>query len=228
MIGLTLVTVVAVLGAGLSAATRRPSRTRSAPTTSSTARRACRSGPPRATRWRGVPGVTGASHVRSDTALVHGEERTISGIDPATIAHFYTFDVVEGSEHALGQLGTDGAIVTKDYAESQHLTVGAHVAITTPSGDERTLVVRGIYDPPKAKQLLGDVSMTQQGVRRGVHASRRTASRSSTRTPSGAPSRPRRRASATPRSTPAPTTRRTPPRTWPRCWRCSTCCWASR
>ena len=38
-----------------------------------------------------------------------------------------------------------------------------HVSLTTPAGEERTLVVRGIYDPPQAKQLLGPISMTQQG-----------------------------------------------------------------
>ena len=37
------------------------------------------------------------------------------------------------------------------------------MSLTSPSGEERTLVVRGIYDPPQAKELLGDVSMTQAG-----------------------------------------------------------------
>jgi putative ABC transport system permease protein len=53
--------------------------------------------------------------------------------------------------------------VTKDYAETENLKVGAPVSLTTPAGEERTLVVRGIYDPPQAKQLLGPISMTQQG-----------------------------------------------------------------
>ena len=33
----------------------------------------------------------------------------------------------------------------------------------TPCGAKRTLVVRGIYDPPAANALLGDISMSQQG-----------------------------------------------------------------
>jgi putative ABC transport system permease protein len=105
--------------------------------------------------------VTEASHVRSDAALVQGKEGTISGIDPATIGGFYKFDWTKGSERALGQLGTDGALVTKDYAEREDLRLGSRVSLTTPSGEERTLMVRGIYDPPRAKQLLGPVSMTQ-------------------------------------------------------------------
>ena len=36
------------------------------------------------------------------------------------------------------------------------------MSVKTPSGAKRTLVVRGIYDPPSANQLLGDMSMSQQ------------------------------------------------------------------
>ena len=108
-----------------------------------------------------VPGVKSASHVRSDTVLIDGKERTISGIDPATIAHFYKFEWAKGLRAALAHLGTDGAIVKKGYAKDHHLALGSTFTITTPTGTKPTLVVRGIH---KAKtELLGDVSMTQQG-----------------------------------------------------------------
>jgi putative ABC transport system permease protein len=107
-------------------------------------------------------GVTASSHVRSDKVLLAGEEENISGIDPKTIAHFYTFKWVKGSEQSLGRLGADGAIVTKAYAEAKHLKIGNPLALTTPSGTKRTLVVRGIYSPPKTSQLLGAASMTQR------------------------------------------------------------------
>jgi putative ABC transport system permease protein len=111
-------------------------------------------------RLEQVSGVKSASHVRSDTAIVDGKERLVDGIDPATIAHFYKFRWVKGSEHALGQLGTDGAIVKKGYAKKQHLAIGKTIKVTMPSGAKRTLVVRGIHNP--RAQLLADVSMTQK------------------------------------------------------------------
>jgi putative ABC transport system permease protein len=163
MIGLTLVTVVAVLGASINGATK------SAVTEQLHADYVIDGNeglPFRASegdKLAAVKGVKSASHVRSDTAVVQGDEQAISGIDPATIAQFYTFDWTTGSERTLGQLGTDGALVTKGYAEDQHLKVGSDVSLKTPSGSERTLVVRGIYDPPEQKQLLGDISMTQHG-----------------------------------------------------------------
>jgi putative ABC transport system permease protein len=163
MIGLTLVTVVAVLGAGFSATTRQAvsDQVRADHVIDGEEGLGFRASEGDALAR--VPGVTNASHVRSDTALVQGEEGPISGIDPATIADFYTFAWSAGSEDALGELGTDGVVVTKDFAEAENLKIGAGVSLTTPAGDERSLVVRGIYDPPKAKQLLGPISMTQQG-----------------------------------------------------------------
>jgi putative ABC transport system permease protein len=162
MIGICLVTLVAVLGASLNSATK------SAITDQLQAGYVIDSKddlPFRASegdKLAALPGVTAASHVRSETALVQGEKDAISGIDPATIAHFYTFDWTAGSERTLGQLGSEGALVTKAYAEKVHLTIGDEMSLKTPSGDKNTLVVRGIYDPPAAGPLLGDVSISQQ------------------------------------------------------------------
>ena len=89
----------------------------------------------------------------------------------------------DGLDRTLAELGTDGAIVTKRYAEDNHLSVGAKLAVTTPAGQHAQLAVRGIYDPPAAAPLLGDISISQQTFDSGLHDARRTASRCSTRTP---------------------------------------------
>jgi putative ABC transport system permease protein len=110
-----------------------------------------------------TPGVKAASHVRADQAIVQGKENTITGIDPATIGRFYTFKGAKDPQQTLGKLGIDGVLVAKSYAKDQHLKLGSRVSLKTPSGAKRTLVVRGMYDPPSASALLGDVSMSQQG-----------------------------------------------------------------
>ncbi|WCB93512.1 hypothetical protein DSM104299_02225 [Baekduia alba] len=162
MIGLTLVTVVAVLGAGLrgsveSAVTDQLHAGYVVDGSDDMPFRA-----DEGDRLARTPGVTASSSVRSDTVLLGGEEEQISGIDPKTIAHFYTFKWAKGSEQSLGRLGADGALVTKAYAKAKDLKLGSTLALTTPSDAKRTLVVRGIYDPPKTSQLLGAVSMTQR------------------------------------------------------------------
>jgi putative ABC transport system permease protein len=160
-IGLTLVTVVAVLGAGLNTSTRAAITDQlradyvvdgndGLPFRSAEGEELAR-----------VTGVKAASHVRSDKAVVGGEEIDVTGIDPATIARFYRFDWTKGSDRTLGQLGTDDALVTKSYAKAHHLAVGGRLAIETPSGQKRALVVRGVYDPPQVAQLLHGVSIAQ-------------------------------------------------------------------
>jgi putative ABC transport system permease protein len=161
MIGLTLVTVVAALGSGINAGTKQ------AITDQLHAGYVVDGNDDLPFRAAGgdalaaTPGVKSASHVRADEAIVQGEENTVTGVDPATIARFYTFEWTTGSDRTLARLGTDGALVTKGYAKTQHLKVGSPVSVKTPSGAKRTLVVRGIYDPPAANALLGDVSMSQ-------------------------------------------------------------------
>jgi putative ABC transport system permease protein len=165
MVGLTLVTVVAVLGSGLTASTKTAVSDQLGPKTHYVVD-GKDSLPFRAKggdELAQVRGVDGATQVRSDSALVGGKEEPVSGIDPASIADYYTFAWSHGSEQALSHLGKDGAVVTKDYAEGHDLSVGSRTSIQTPSGAKASVVVRGIYDPPQAKQLLGAVSISQAG-----------------------------------------------------------------
>jgi putative ABC transport system permease protein len=162
MIGLTLVTVVAVLGAGLR------STVESAVTDQVSAPYIVdgKDGAPfeaaEGNTLARTPGVTTASHVRTDVALVGGEEHDVTGVDPATIGRFYTFDWTTGSNATVARLGEDGALVTKTYADDKNLAVGKRLPIETASGDKRTVVVAGIYDPPEIEQMLGDVTIGQK------------------------------------------------------------------
>jgi putative ABC transport system permease protein len=163
MIGLTLVTVVAVLGSGINAGTKKAITDQLHAGYVVDGKDSLPFRADEGEKLAATPGVQGASHVRADQAIVQGKENTITGVDPATIARFYTFRWTTGSERTLGRLGADGALVTKRYATDQRLKIGSPVSLKTPSGATRTLVVRGVYDPPSANELLGDVSMSQQG-----------------------------------------------------------------
>ena len=234
MIGLTLVTVVAVLGAGLRASTtpavtdqvQRRLRARRR-------RRACRSGPPRATTLAERAGRDERlARARPDTALVQGEEgadqRHRPGDDRALL------QVRRGPRAPSDTLGAARERrrdrhqgLRRERGPEGRQRAGAHDARRATSARSSSA---GIYDPPQAKQLLGRRQHDPAGVRRGLRAARRTATRSSTRTPRRPRRwRPPRRASATPSSTPAPSIRQGRHEgAWPRSWRCSTCCSASR
>ncbi|HWK25154.1 MAG TPA: FtsX-like permease family protein [Solirubrobacter sp.] len=162
MIGLTLVTVVAVLGSGLR------STVESAVTDQVTAAYILNGndGMPfeaaEGDALARVPGVNTHSHVRVDKALVAGEEKDVTGVDPASIERFYRFTWTDGSDTAVAQLGTAGALVTQTYASDQELAVGKKLSVQTASGDRRALIVRGIYDPPEIEQMLGPITISQQ------------------------------------------------------------------
>jgi putative ABC transport system permease protein len=162
MIGLTLVTVVAVLGAGLrstveSAVTDQVNAAYIVDGTDGMPFEAAEG-----EALARVPGVNTASHVRFDKALVAGEEKAVTGVDPATIARFYRFDWTDGSDAAVAKLGTDGALVTQTYADDKDLAVGDPLSIQTASGDKLAVTVSGIYDPPEIEQMLGPISIGQQ------------------------------------------------------------------
>jgi putative ABC transport system permease protein len=162
MIGLTLVTVVAVLGAGLR------SSVEGAVTDQVEAPYILDSGDnlsfgaAEGDKIAKVDGVKSVSHVRTDTALVQGEESDVTGIDPASIDQFYKFDWVKGDDATVPKLGVDDAVIAKSYADDNKIGVGGKLKVQSASGDERTVVVRGIYDPPEIDQMLGTVSITQQ------------------------------------------------------------------
>ena len=146
-------------------------------------RRRCRSAAAEGDELAQVPGVTAASHVRTDKALVKGEEIDVTGIDPATIARFYTFEWVEGSDATLAQLGTDGALVTEELRRGNDLAVGGRLALQTPSGEKRTVVVRGDLRPAARAASCSRASASPRRRSTTRSRARRTRSRSSTPTP---------------------------------------------
>jgi putative ABC transport system permease protein len=162
MIGLTLVTLVATLGAGLresvdSAVGDQLSAAYVAQGNEGVAFAAAEGD-----ALAEVEGVGAVSHVRSDQALVDGEEIGVTGIDPATIGRFYRFAWTEGSTGTATGLDAGGALITQSYAEDKKLEVGDELAFRSPSGEKGAVAVRGIYDPPEIEQLLGPVSIAQQ------------------------------------------------------------------
>ena len=162
MIGLTLVTVVAVLGAGLRSSVEGAVTDQIKADYILDTDNGISFGAAEGDALAAVDGVKKASHVRTDTALVAGEESDVTGIDPATIDSFYTFDWVRGDDRTVPAMGVDDAVVAKAYADDHDVAVGERLEIQSASGDKRTVTVRGIYDPPQIDQMLGMVSITQE------------------------------------------------------------------
>jgi putative ABC transport system permease protein len=159
MIGLALVTFVAMIGSGLRSSTVDSVKKQVNADYVVTAKDGGGSFAAASDEAiAGAKGVTLSSSVRSDTGMVAGNESPVSGIDPKTIGHFYNYDWKHGS---LAGLDDGGAIVSDGFAEANSLKVGSPLAVQSSSGEKLALKVVGIHDAPNMDALLGDVSISQ-------------------------------------------------------------------
>jgi putative ABC transport system permease protein len=102
-------------------------------------------------------GIT-ATAVRVGQIRAFGKTEQISGIDPATAAHFYNFKWTAGSgTNDLATLDQSGAIISKQFADDHHLSIGSTLRFETQSGTKVDLTVRGIQQLPAVSGLLGPV-----------------------------------------------------------------------
>ena len=163
MIGLALVTFVAVLGQGLrnsiGDAVERAVRADYVVTAGDSFSPLT---PDAAKALAAQPGVAAVSAVRQDSARVFGTDESVAGVDPSTIIKVVNFDWKDGSDSTFAQLGTNGAVLQRDFAEGHHLSIGSRFSLQTAQGKKVELTVKGIYTPPKLDPILGLVLISQR------------------------------------------------------------------
>jgi putative ABC transport system permease protein len=162
MIGLTLVTLVSVLAAGLkttfesavnklfTADYALTSQNGFTPTSIASEQ-----------ALRGVQGVTVVSGVRAGTAQAFGNRLGITAVEP-NVTKVIDLAWQDGSPATPAELGSDGAIVPKSYAKDHNLVVGSPIDLKTPTGTILHLKLRGIFDPPKGGTPFGDITISAQ------------------------------------------------------------------
>jgi putative ABC transport system permease protein len=99
--------------------------------------------------------------VRSELGKVAGSGEYVTGIEPGTIAGAYLFQWKDGSDAVLSRLGRNGAVIDDGFAEQKNLRVGEAFPMLTSSGKRLQLEVRAIYEPPPFYPLLGSVIIGQ-------------------------------------------------------------------
>ena len=100
---------------------------------------------------RSAQGVESAIGVGgAEVKIGAGGTDQLSAVDPAQAASLVKFDWQNGGSDALlGRLGTDGAIVERDFAKTHNLTTGKSFKITTVDGKTANLRVLGEYRDPQ-------------------------------------------------------------------------------
>jgi putative ABC transport system permease protein len=160
MIGLTLVTLVSVLAAGLkttfgnavndlfTADYALTSQDGFTPTPIASAK-----------ALRGLPEIVALSGVRAGQGRVFGSRVGITAVEPG-ISRVIKLAWIDGNPSTPDRLGAKGAIVAKAYAKDHSLQIGSPIDVETPDGSTINLRLRGIFDPPKGGTPFGDVTMS--------------------------------------------------------------------
>jgi putative ABC transport system permease protein len=163
MIGLALVTFVAVLGDGLRASiVDTLNRDLVADYVLSSRTEGQSFSTAAGDALASASSVSVASSARGQQAKVSGSQETVTGLDPATITKVYRLEWKHGTNALLGQLGKAGAIVTNTFANDKNLRVGSRVQMVTPDDKKLELEVKGIYKAPALGSVLGAVSIAKR------------------------------------------------------------------
>jgi putative ABC transport system permease protein len=110
---------------------------------------------------RDVPGVREVVGVRSGQARIFGSTEFFTAVAPgASKALQLEWD--QGSQAVLDNLGPDGAFVDDGYAKDHDLRVGSKVSVLAPSGERRQFTIKGIFDPGPGGSPFGHVSVGSQ------------------------------------------------------------------
>ena len=159
MIGLALITFVAVIGQGF-----RSSFTSAVdelfvadysltagdnPLTSKAAVAAAR-----------APGVEVVSEIRTANAKLAGKSIGVNGVD-GNLTKVVDMTWSSGSSSVPEQLGRDGAFIKDRYGDDHSLGIGSPLIVKTPTGKTLQLHVEGVFDEPKGGSPFQDVAISK-------------------------------------------------------------------
>ncbi|MHB8641436.1 MAG: ABC transporter permease [Gaiellaceae bacterium] len=159
MIGLALVTFVAVLGQGLRSSFESAvdqlfvgdyaltSSDTFTPLTVSAEQ-----------ALRNTPGVLAISGIRAGSGRYAGGVHNVTAVD-SQLPKVINIKWKAGNSNNLGRTG---AFVDDEFAKSHHLVLGSPVALETPTGKVLNVVVRGIFAKPKGGSPFAQLSISNR------------------------------------------------------------------
>jgi len=106
-----------------------------------------------------APGVTVVSGIRAGSARVFGSVENLTGADPQ-LTKVIHLDWKEGSNAVPAELGKTGVFVDDKYAKKHHLNVGSPIPLETPTGKVLHLKVDGVFKLPKGGSPFGTVTIS--------------------------------------------------------------------
>jgi putative ABC transport system permease protein len=108
---------------------------------------------------RDVPGVTAVVGVRAGQARLFDGTRFITAVDPGA-SKVFNLEWTAGSAAVMESLGANGAFTDDSFAKDHTLRVGSSFEMLFPSGERETFRLKGIFDPPTGGSPFGQVTIS--------------------------------------------------------------------
>ena len=108
-----------------------------------------------------APGVEAISAIRAGDAEVYGKTTYVNGVD-GDLPKVLNINWYRGSDSVPAELGADGAFVKKDYAADHELDIGSPLEMRTPTGTNLELRVEGVFEEPKGGSPFGEVTISTE------------------------------------------------------------------
>jgi putative ABC transport system permease protein len=106
-----------------------------------------------------APGVTAVGNVRTGEALVLGDVEFVTAVDPQA-GEVINLVWTAGSQNVFSELGENGAFVDDEYAEDNNLRLGSPVELTFPNGTKKRFLIKGIFDPGSGGSPFGAATIS--------------------------------------------------------------------
>jgi len=107
----------------------------------------------------GKPGVSDVTPIRAGSSRFLGGDHNLTAVEP-NIATGVRLDWKSGGTSVPGRLGSNGFFTDNDFAKSHHLHVGSVVNMEFPSGKHADVRLLGIYEKPNGGSPFGEATIS--------------------------------------------------------------------
>ena len=107
----------------------------------------------------GKPGVKDVTAIRAGSARYLGSNNDITAVQP-NLNETVAMDWTKGSNAVPGELGLNGFFASKNYVKDHHLSLGSPVALQFPSGKKTTVRLKGVWDEPKGGSPFAHITIS--------------------------------------------------------------------
>ena len=110
----------------------------------------------------GAPGTELVTNIRQELGEVNGSGRNVTGVEPDEITRAFEFRWEDGSDDVIANLGPGDAVIPSNFADDEDIAVGDRVTVRSVDDRKRAFVVKGIYEATPFYPLLGSVTLSRE------------------------------------------------------------------